>query len=101
MHTTFKFLGNRVIQTNPLYLTKGYILRYIFVQITFETRGRERERETDTDTDTDTWFIVKATDPYTSMGWGRGERILHFSTIFDDLMDDAHCSAYFLPFHIV
>ena len=28
-------------------------------------RERERERERDTDTDTDTYFIVKATDPYT------------------------------------
>ena len=27
-------------------------------------------------------------------GGGGGERILHFSTIFDDLMDDVHCSAY-------
>ena len=31
-------------------------------------------------------------------GGGEGERILHFSTIFDDLMDDIHCSAYF--YHI-
>ena len=29
---------------------------------------------------------------------GGGERILHFSTIFDDLMDDVHCSAYFYHF---
>ena len=54
------------------------------------------------DTDTDTWFIVKATDPYTRRelggGGGGGERILHFSTIFDDLMDDVHCSAYFYHF---
>ncbi len=48
-------------------------------------RERERERQTDRqadrqterDTDTDTWFIVKATDPYTRRelgggGWGRG-----------------------------
>ena len=58
---------------------------------------RERERETDADT----WFIVKATDPYTRRelgGGGGGERILHFSTIFDDLMDDVHCSAYFYHF---
>ena len=27
-----------------------------------------------------------------------GERILHFSTIFDDMMDDAHCSACFYHF---
>ena len=27
-----------------------------------------------------------------------GERILHFSTIFDDLMDDVHCSAYIYHF---
>ena len=59
----------------------------------------------DTDTDTDTWFIVKATDPYTrrelgggAEGGGGGERILHFSTIFDDLMDDVHCSAHFYHF---
>ena len=31
-------------------------------------------------------------------GRGGGERILHFSTIFDDLMDDIHCSAYFYHF---
>ena len=31
-------------------------------------------------------------------GGGGGERILHFSTIFDDLMDDVHCSAYFYHF---
>ena len=72
-------------------------------------RKRERERErhthththTHTDTDTDTWFIVKATDPYTRRelgGGGGGERILHFSTIFDDLMDDVHCSVYFYHF---
>ena len=35
-----------------------------------ETEGnrqtdRQTETEKDTDTDTDTWFIVKATDPYT------------------------------------
>ena len=35
---------------------------------------RERERERDTDTDTDTWFIVKATDPYTNAGVGGGGR---------------------------
>ena len=29
-----------------------------------------RERERDTDTDTDTYFIVKATDPYTRRGGG-------------------------------
>ena len=32
-------------------------------------RGKQTDRQTetekDTDTDTDTWFIVKATDPYT------------------------------------
>ena len=56
------------------------------------------------DTDTDTWFIVKATDPYTRLelggvgGGGGGERILHFSTIFNDLMDDVHCSAYIYHF---
>ena len=31
-------------------------------------RERGRERERDTATDTDTWFIVKATDPYTNAG---------------------------------
>ena len=31
-------------------------------------------------------------------GGGGGERILHFSTIFHDLMDDVHCSAYFYHF---
>ena len=31
----------------------------------------ETERQRHTDTDTDTWFIVKATDPYTK-GWGGG-----------------------------
>ena len=31
-------------------------------------------------------------------GGGGGERILHFSTIFDDLMDDVHCSAYIYHF---
>ena len=35
------------------------------------------ERERARDTDTDTWFIVKATDPYTRLElgggrWGRG-----------------------------
>ena len=39
-------------------------------------KKRERERETLTH-DTDTWFIVKATDPYTRLElgggrWGRG-----------------------------
>ena len=29
---------------------------------------------------------------------GRGERILHFSTMFDDLMDDVHRSAYIYHF---
>ena len=33
---------------------------------------RERERERDTDTDTETWFIVKATGPYTNGGGGGG-----------------------------
>ena len=28
--------------------------------------------ERDTDTDTDTWFIVKATDPYTRLELGGG-----------------------------
>ena len=48
---------------------------------------------------------MKATDPYTRKelgggggGGGGGERILRFSTIFDDLMDDVHCSAYFYHF---
>ena len=66
---------------------------------------RERERERERETDTDTWLIVKTTDPYTRTelrggggGWGGGERILHFSTIFDDLMDDVHCSAYLYHF---
>ena len=40
-------------------------------------RQRQRETERETDTDTDTWFIVKATDPYTRLDlgggrWGRG-----------------------------
>ena len=54
-------------------------------------RGPERERNTHTHTHThtqitDTWFSVKATDPHTRREWGAGgERILHFSTVFDDL----------------
>ena len=31
-----------------------------------------RTVDTDTDTDTDTWFIVKATDPYTRLELGGG-----------------------------
>ena len=38
---------------------------------------KEGERERERDTDTDTWFIMKATDPYTRLElgggrWGRG-----------------------------
>ena len=35
-------------------------------------RDRERQRERERETDTDTWFIVKATDPYTNAGGGGG-----------------------------
>ena len=52
-------------------------------------RGPEREKHTHTHTHTqitDTWFSVKATDPHTRREWrAGGERILHFSTVFDDL----------------
>ena len=32
--------------------------------------GGERKRERERETDIDTWFIVKATDPYTKGGGG-------------------------------
>ena len=35
-------------------------------------KKEKRERERETLTDTDTWFIVKATDPYTRLELGGG-----------------------------
>ena len=37
-----------------------------------EGAARERERDRERQNDTDTWFIVKATDPYTRREWGGG-----------------------------
>ena len=61
-------------------------------------RGRKRERERlthgllwrpPTHTQGGNWGVG---------GGGGGERILHFSTIFDDLVDDVHRSAYIYHF---
>ena len=53
----------------------------------------DTDNDTDNDNDTDTWFIVKATDPYT--------RTIPFSTTFDDLIDDVHCSATLLSYTVI
>ena len=63
-------------------------------------RKKEWERQTDRQTLTRglLWTPPTHTQGGNGVGWG-GERLLHFSTIFHDLMDDGHsCSAYVYHF---
>ena len=77
-------------------ILKESSVRSIWTYLTASQRERERERLTHgllwrppAHTQGGNWGVG---------GGGEGERILHFSTIFDDLMDDVHCSAYIYHF---
>ena len=82
------------------YITQLYIMSIQPVKRETETEGnRQTDRQRQRQTETLTLIHGLLWRPLThtqGVNWWVGgvERVLHFSTIFDDLLDEVHCSAY-------